>query len=53
MLHILKCFYDELEEDMKDHVMDPRKCEMPCNGGWGDQGIRCVVSGGALGLVIT
>lgn len=27
MLHILECFFDELEEDMKDQVMDPRKCE--------------------------
>lgn len=27
MLHILECFFDELKEDVKDQVMDPRKCE--------------------------
>ena len=32
MLHLLECFYDELEEDMTDQVMNPRKCEVPHSG---------------------
>ena len=38
MLHLLEGFYDELEEDVKDQVMNPRKCELPHNGGLGISG---------------